>query len=222
MAKLLTKKDINPSQIAVVPNWPDIELASPEGREGFNHVSENDLSVDDTQPESDHRPQGEQLHDAPKFRILYAGHLGRAHPTKTILEAAQAIKDDMPDIEFVFVGDGPEFDKISDFRKKHHLNNIRLMPYQPLNRLRFVMESGDVHLISMRGNAAGMLVPSKIYSALSAGRPALFLGPSKCEVAKVIYDFKAGSVVSQNDLHCLLYTSPSPRDQRGSRMPSSA
>ena len=25
-----------------------------------------------------------------------------------------------------------------------------------------------------------------------------------------------------NDLSCLLYTSPSPRDQRGSRMPSSA
>ena len=24
------------------------------------------------------------------------------------------------------------------------------------------------------------------------------------------------------DIHCLLYTSPSPRDQRGSRMPSSA
>ena len=26
----------------------------------------------------------------------------------------------------------------------------------------------------------------------------------------------------QNDAGCLLYTSPSPRDQRGSRMPSSA
>ena len=28
--------------------------------------------------------------------------------------------------------------------------------------------------------------------------------------------------VLKNDLTCLLYTSPSPRDQRGSRMPSSA
>ena len=33
-----------------------------------------------------------------------------------------------------------------------------------------------------------------------------------------VNDF-AGFVQSQ---HCLLYTSPSPRDQRGSRMPSSA
>ena len=28
--------------------------------------------------------------------------------------------------------------------------------------------------------------------------------------------------ISRNSLNCLLYTSPSPRDQRGSRMPSSA
>ena len=28
--------------------------------------------------------------------------------------------------------------------------------------------------------------------------------------------------MTENELTCLLYTSPSPRDQRGSRMPSSA
>ena len=62
------------------------------------------------------------------------------------------------------------------------------------------MESGDVHLISMRGNAAGMLVPSKLYAALAVGRPAIFLGPVKSETAKVLQDFKAGSVISQNDV----------------------
>ena len=118
----------------------------------------------------------------------------------TILKAAEAIKDEMADVEFVFVGDGPEFDRISEYRKKRHLDNIRLLPYQPLNRLRIVMESGDVHLISMRGNAAGMLVPSKLYAALAVGRPALFLGPANSETAKVIKDFKAGSVVTQNDV----------------------
>ena len=29
-------------------------------------------------------------------------------------------------------------------------------------------------------------------------------------------------LINEQDFHCLLYTSPSPRDQRGSRMPSSA
>ena len=39
-------------------------------------------------------------------------------------------------------------------------------------------------------------------------------GLSKDELIKIIGDY--------DGLACLLYTSPSPRDQRGSRMPSSA
>ena len=33
---------------------------------------------------------------------------------------------------------------------------------------------------------------------------------------------QAGDIVWEQSARCLLYTSPSPRDQRGSRMPSSA
>ena len=34
--------------------------------------------------------------------------------------------------------------------------------------------------------------------------------------------FKVLKILGEEDKGCLLYTSPSPRDQRGSRMPSSA
>ena len=37
-----------------------------------------------------------------------------------------------------------------------------------------------------------------------------------------VYDIPEGSRASKGRNICLLYTSPSPRDQRGSRMPSSA
>ena len=36
------------------------------------------------------------------------------------------------------------------------------------------------------------------------------------------YDGSDGTAIIHNEVDCLLYTSPSPRDQRGSRMPSSA
>ena len=36
------------------------------------------------------------------------------------------------------------------------------------------------------------------------------------------YGKKSARVVEGDSVTCLLYTSPSPRDQRGSRMPSSA
>ena len=36
------------------------------------------------------------------------------------------------------------------------------------------------------------------------------------------FDYKGAVIISDAFRYCLLYTSPSPRDQRGSRMPSSA
>ena len=41
-------------------------------------------------------------------------------------------------------------------------------------------------------------------------------------VEVINFGYEAGSFSKTVDIACLLYTSPSPRDQRGSRMPSSA
>ena len=42
-------------------------------------------------------------------------------------------------------------------------------------------------------------------------------------VVFIVFGFVGcGQTGTNNDQGCLLYTSPSPRDQRGSRMPSSA
>ena len=46
---------------------------------------------------------------------------------------------------------------------------------------------------------------------------------SMCGLTEVFKDFFKAPYVAESHLqNCLLYTSPSPRDQRGSRMPSSA
>ena len=51
--------------------------------------------------------------------------------------------------------------------------------------------------------------------------PALLLGPTgNIQGTVKAYDLTTGRVKKPRS--CLLYTSPSPRDQRGSRMPSSA
>lgn len=68
------------------------------------------------------------------------------------------------------------------------------------------MESGDVHLITMKEDAAGLLVPSKLYSALAVGRPCIFVGPQTSEAARIITDFRAGSVVPQGQAQLLAKT----------------
>ena len=100
-----------------------------------------------------------------------------------------------PEIEFVFVGDGPQIERLAAERTRRSLSNMRFLPYQPAAALREVLESGDVHLIGMKSLALGLLVPCKLYSALAVGRPCVFIGPEQSEVGRVLADFGAGACV---------------------------
>lgn len=194
MARHLSYNGLDPRLITMIPNWPDFEL-TPEPSNQNLEAPEPALPVKHYSDMA--KPFDEQIKGAPKFRVLYAGNIGRAHPIETILGAAEILHEENPEIEFVFVGDGPRFDEIAAERDKRRLDNIRLLPYQPQAMLRQLMESGDVHLISMDDKAAGMLVPCKLYSALAVNRPCIFVGPAGSEAAKVIQDYKAGTVVPQ-------------------------
>lgn len=204
MAKQLAMGGVDPRHITVIPNWPDNELVAESEQEDSNEIIENTGYVNGNLQINGAKAHADQVKDPnPKFRVLYAGNIGRAYPLNTILDAAQLLDQQNPEIEFVFVGDGPRFDDIAKERARRGLHNIRLMPFQPQTRLKQVMESGDVHLISMREDAAGMLVPCKLYAALAVGRPSIFVGPESSETAKVIHDFHAGAVIAQGNAQAL-------------------
>lgn len=194
MAKLLINDGLDARKVAVVPNWPDLELADPEVIEAMGPESEMPKEVEGL------RPFDKQLKIKQRFRILYAGTIGLVHPINAVLDAAQQLEKDGSDVEFVFVGDGKRFDYIAKERSNRGLDNIRLIPFQPISQLREVMESGDVHLITMKDDAAGYVVPSKLYSALAVARPCIFVGPEQCEISKVIRDFGTGVVVPNGDV----------------------
>jgi len=44
-------------------------------------------------------------------------------------------------------------------------------------------------------------VPSKIYGTLAAGRPSLFVGPTDCEVGRIVRDSGSGFTVLPGDIH---------------------
>lgn len=202
MARHLIRTGLEARKITVIPNWPDYELLAPDPRTRRPMSSRVAFrAANDGRPVSDIAKPFEALFQdkEPKFRVLYSGTLGRAHPIQPILEAAQILSKDHPEIEFVFVGDGPNFERLGQERARRGLDNMRLMPYQPANRLRELMESGDVHLITMREDAAGFIVPCKLYSAIAVARPCILIGPHVSEVARVIDDFQAGTVVPQGD-----------------------
>ncbi len=192
MAQFLAQDGTDVQNISMIPNWPDVELT------GSDTAENEGLSYNIPDPEM-LRPFDRLLKNERKFRVLYAGNLGRAHPFETILEAAEILKDKNEDVEFVFVGAGARYDDLVEERAKRGLDNIRMLPFQPASKLREMMESGDVHLVTLKDDAAGFIVPSKLYSGLAVGRPCVFVGPIESETAKVIRDFEAGYVVAQGD-----------------------
>lgn len=193
MAKSLAADGIEPKMISVIPNWPDAELVNPAPE--IKNFSEGKS----TQDANISKPYSTQLKNGPKFRVLYAGNVGRAHPTDMILQAAETLQETHAEIEFVFVGDGRRFENIARERDRLGLGNIRFIPYQPTHKLREIMESGDVHLITLNKDAGGYMVPSKLYAALAVGRPVIFAGPESSEIVHILKDFKAGVCVDPED-----------------------
>jgi glycosyltransferase involved in cell wall biosynthesis len=192
MARHLAHTGVETGRISVIPNWPDIELVDPNRKIARNdHHIRNNIAM--ARP-----PESLLRDDSPRFRILYAGTIGRAHPMKAILEAAEHLSIH-PEIEFVFVGEGPQHDRLAAERSRRGLQNIKLLPYQPASCLKDLMESGDLHLISMRDDAAGLLVPCKFYSAIAAARPTIYVGPADTEVGRMIRDYGCGAIVPQGD-----------------------
>lgn len=199
MGRALVAKGLPSKKITVIPNWPDFELTEEAVSQGVHGRPLTRIErVESAKPYADQIKMGQ------KFRVLYAGNIGLGHPLNAIMEAAKTLHTSNPEIEFVFVGEGARFSKIADYRAEYGLENIRLLPYQPNSKLREVMESGDIHLISMRKDAAGCMVPSKIYSAMAVGRPTIFVGPAKTEVCKILRDFGAGIQVNDGDGQALV------------------
>ena len=137
------------------------------------------------------------------FVAMYSGNLGLAHSFDEFLEAARRLRE-RPDIVFLFVGDGPRKREVQAARDSEGLTNIRLLDPMPRQLLHSSLSMADVHLISMRGEMNGIVVPGKLYGAMAAGRPALFVGPDHCESADTIKSAGCGLTFPTGDANALV------------------
>lgn len=128
------------------------------------------------------------------FVVMYSGNMGVVHEFTTILAAAQKLQH-REDVRFLFVGGGTQRRWLVQEVRRRGLTNIRFCPYQPLDSLSESLGAADVHLISMKPTVEGLLVPSKLYGILAAGRPSVLVGPDQNEVARTLKLSRSGWVV---------------------------
>jgi colanic acid biosynthesis glycosyl transferase WcaI len=180
MRLLLVENGVPSERVRVIHNWSDGTVIQPMD------VESNPLRRD-WMLES-------------KFVVGYSGNMGRAHGFDTLLAAVRELASDSR-IHFLFIGDGRQLERIREFAACHGTRNMTLQPFQPRERLALSLTVPDLHVVTLKPELEGLIVPSKVYGALAAGRPVLFIGDPEGEVAEIIGGrMQCGQAVRDGDV----------------------
>jgi glycosyltransferase involved in cell wall biosynthesis len=142
--------------------------------------------------------------------FLYSGNMGRGHRFDEFLEAARRLGRGGP--VWAFVGGGPRRGEVERFRQEHADARVEALPYVAWEDVGASHRSADVHLVSLSSGWQGLIVPSKLQAAFSAGRPIIFVGPEENEMAAWIRESGGGWVVGEGDVEGLLSAVQAARD----------
>lgn len=146
------------------------------------------------------------------FVVLHAGNLGFYGAWTTLVEAAKILHNE--DNGFVFVGDGANRAALE--AEANGLNNVRFLDFRPPEQIPHVMMAGDLHIITVRRGLEGVVVPSKLYSTLAAGRPVLVVASPKCDAARIVGDSGCGFVADPDDPNAVAAAIRAARDNPAS------
>lgn len=133
-----------------------------------------------------------------RFVIQYSGNCGVGHDISAVCEAMQRLRE-IDEIRWVFVGGGVMIPRLEEFVRTHRIDNVIIRPYEPRERLGQLISLGDVHLVLVADGFDGLLLPSKFYGVLAAGRPVIYVGPTASEAAQVVAEEECGVVVPNCD-----------------------
>jgi glycosyltransferase involved in cell wall biosynthesis len=175
MRERLISRGIDVDRVRVIPNWADIQAVRPLPT--HRSLTRKRLGLEQA------------------FVVGYSGNLGRAHEFETLLGAARLLRTNL-DIAFLITGGGAKAAALRQAVEAQGLSNFVFQEYQPAELLSDSLAAADVHFVSLMPSMEGLIVPSKIYGILAAGRPAVFVGDAHTgDVARLIRGHGCGIAV---------------------------
>lgn len=172
-------KGVPEEKIEVVYNWVDENAILPVKEEDNELFEEFSISRD-------------------KFRVVYAGNLGNAQNIEIIIDAARKLKDN-PKIEFVIFGKGGLEDEIKQTKANEQLDNFKILPLQPYERVSKVYGLGHVCIVACKPGLGGAAMPSKTWSIMSSGR-AVLANFDEGELKEILENNNCGVFTKSGDL----------------------
>jgi colanic acid biosynthesis glycosyl transferase WcaI len=114
-----------------------------------------------------------------RFVLLHAGNLGFYGAWDTIITAARKLENE--NIGFVFVGDGAERSRVENLAAG--ATNVRFLPFFPSSDIPSVLAAPDAHIVTIKRGLEGVVVPSKMFGIIRAGKPIVAVAAPETDVA---------------------------------------
>jgi colanic acid biosynthesis glycosyl transferase WcaI len=116
-----------------------------------------------------------------RFVLLHAGNLGFYGAWETLLAAARELQSD--GVGLVFVGDGAQRERLQC--ESASSTNVRFLPFFPADKIASVLAAADAHIVTIKKGLEGVVVPSKLYGILAAGRPIVAVASLQTDAASL-------------------------------------
>lgn len=121
------------------------------------------------------------------FIIMLAGNLGKSQNLEAVVRTILELRD-IEDLKWVFVGDGSKKEWLQTFVKEHSLETtVYVMGRFPFEAMPVFFEKANAMLVTLKAGFPhlGMVVPARLQSYMSAGRPVLaMIGDGGADVIK--------------------------------------
>lgn len=128
-----------------------------------------------------------------RLGLLYSGNFGRAHSYEEFLALARCLRGS--GVNFCFAGRGNRADELKRAVTADD-TNVSFAGFAPEAELEKRLTACDLHLVSLRPEWTGTVVPSKFFGALAVGRGVLFAGSAESAIARWISEHQVGFVLT--------------------------
>lgn len=135
--------------------------------------------------------------------VMYSGNMGLGHLFDEVLLAASDAENSGETSRFVFFGGGKRRAEVEAYVKAHPDAPVELHDYVNAEDLDAHLASADVHLVSLRPEWDGTMVPSKLQGVFAAGRPVIFIGSEESSIGQWVLESGGGWLVRPGDVDAL-------------------
>jgi glycosyltransferase involved in cell wall biosynthesis len=168
--KSLLSQYVAEDRIEVVPVWTDNSFLQPIPKDQNTFRKE----------------QGLQDY----FLITYSGNLGKSHELSVLVDLAEKLQAD--NVFVLIIGGGDQYKSLKTKIDASGLANIRLLPWQPTEKLPQTLSAADLGVVSLGKEASALSMPSKTFNLLSVGCPILAIAEPDAALSKFIDRHQVG------------------------------